>query len=398
MKNPLIAVFITVILDAMGLGIIFPVLPDLLKDITHVQNVALFVGILTTLYALMQFIFSPLAGALSDRLGRRTVLLCALGGATISYIFMTFAASLPLLILGRLIAGITGASLPVAMACLTDLSAPEKRVRHFGLFNAMFGIGFIIGPVLGGLLSEYWIRLPFLIAALLNAGNFLLVLLVLPETCKGTREAFRLTTFNPLQPLRRLLLKNRIAPVAFVFFILSFAGEASGICWAMWGKAAFGWDGFQVGISLGAFGLFQTLAQIFLPGPATNLLGERGAVLSGIGALCLALCCMAFATQGWMIFAVMPVFALGGVGTPALQALASRQAGGDLQGQLQGLLSSAVSLSSVIAPLFFSAFYFSVGNSWPGAVWLAAAAVNIIAVPLVLYGIRINTTHQKAGK
>lgn len=395
MNTPLIAVFATVILDAMGLGIIFPILPDLLKDITHVENVALLVGILTALYASMQFIFSPLTGALSDRLGRKPILLFSLCGATISYIFMTFTATLPLLILGRAIAGITGASLPVAMACITDISPPEKRARNFGLFNAMFGMGFIIGPVLGGLLSEYWIRLPLLAASLLNGCNFLLVLLVLPETRTATRNTFRLTVLNPLQPLRQLLMTNSILPIVIIFFILSFAGEACGICWAMWGHDAFRWNGFQVGVSLGVFGLFQTLAQIFLPGLATSLLGERGTVVAGITALCLALCSMAFATEAWVIFAIMPVFALGGIGTPALQVAATRQVSSDQQGQLQGILSSTVSLSSVIAPLFFSAFYFAVRNDWPGAIWLAAAVVNVIAIPLALYGLRTGNSAQR---
>ncbi|PHM45337.1 Tet [Xenorhabdus mauleonii] len=398
MNNPLIAIFATVILDAMGTGIIFPILPALLKDITHAENVALFVGILTALYALMQFIFAPLVGALSDRFGRRPVLLFSLGGAAISYIFMTFATSLPLLILGRAIAGITGASLPVAMAYLTDISPPEKRARHFGLFNAMFGIGFILGPVLGGMLGDYWARLPFLAASFLNGCNFLLVLFVLPETRTASRSSFRPAALNPLFPLRWLLTTEGVLPIVFTFFILGFAGEACGICWAMWGHDAFRWNGFMVGLSLGIFGFFQTFSQVFLPGPAVSILGERGAILTGITALCAALCAMAFATDGWMVFAIMPVFALGGIGTPALQALASRQAGADQQGQLQGILSSAMSLSSVIAPLFFSVFYFTVRNDWPGAIWLVAAITNVIAAPLVLYGIRTSNSVQRKAE
>lgn len=393
MNKSLIAVFSTVFLDAVGMGIVFPVLPALLKDVTHTDNIAVYVGIVTAVYALMQFIFSPLLGALSDRIGRRTVLLLSLSGAAASYFFMTVAATLPLLIAGRVIAGITGASMPVTMACLTDISAQEKRARNFGLFNAMFGIGFIFGPVLGGLIGEFHLRLPFLFTALLNACNFILVLLFLPETCQTSRDVLGQKESSGRLSLLQLLAGDSVLPVVATFFILSFGGEACGICWAMWGYDAFRWDGFYVGLSLGVFGFFQTLSQMFLPGPSARRLGERGAALTGITALCLALCVMAMATESWMVFAVMPVFALGGIGTPALQVIATRLVSPEHQGQLQGVLSSVLSLSSVIAPLFFSVLYSAVRGNWPGGVWLAAAAVNVIAIPLILYGLRNTPQH-----
>ncbi len=380
MNRPLIVIFATVILDTMGIGIIFPILPTLLKEITHTDNVALYLGILTTLYALMQFVFAPVLGALSDRIGRRPVLLLSLGGAAINYLFLSFSPTLSLLLLGRTFAGMTGASLSVAMAYITDISPVEKRARRFGLFSAMFGIGFIVGPVLGGTLGDYWTRLPFLAAAVLNGCNFLLALFVLPETRIAGREKINLSELNPLRSLGWLFTRKDVLPVVFTFFIMSFAGEAYGICWALWGHDAFKWGGYQVGLSLGTFGIFQTLVQIFLPGPAARILGERGAVLGGIVCACLALCAMAFA--------IMPVFALGSIGTPALQSLATLQVSAEQQGQFQGILSSAVSLASVIAPLFFSIAYFSVQDSWPGAIWLSVIAINAIAVPVVLYGIR----------
>jgi DHA1 family tetracycline resistance protein-like MFS transporter len=394
MNQPLIAIYCTVILDAMGIGIIFPILPALLKDITHTDNVALYLGILTALYAVMQFIFAPMLGMLSDRFGRRPVLLLSLGGATVNYLFLSLSPTLSLLLLARAFAGMTGASVSVAMAYITDISPLEKRTRRFGLSSAMFGIGFIIGPALGGMLGDYWVRLPFLAASILNGGNFLLALLVLPETSIARRDKINLSALNPWHSLGGFLALKGVMPVVMTFFVLSFAGEAYGICWALWGHDAFQWSGYQIGLSLATFGFFQTVVQIFLPGPAARILGERRAVLAGLICVCTALCAMAFASEGWMVFAIMPVFALGSIGTPALQALATRKVAPDQQGQFQGILSSATSLSSVIAPLLFSVLYFAVQNSWPGAIWLCVVVINAIAVPLVISGTRNSQTDQ----
>ena len=177
---------------------------------------------------------------------------------------------------------------------------------------------------------------------------------------------------------------RRLLPVILVFFLFSATGEAYGTCWALWGGDAFQWNGLWIGLSLGAFGVCQTLAQAFLPGPAVKLLGERAAILTGVAGACTALLVMAFATRGWMIFAIMPVFALGGIGVPALQSLATRQVDESLQGQFQGVLASAVSLASIVAPLAFSTLYFLVRQRWPGAIWLSVVALYLIAVPLIL--------------
>ena len=202
MNRPLIIIYLTVILDAVGIGLIFPILPALLKDVTHVGEIAPYVGVMFALYAAMQFLFSPILGVLSDRYGRRPVLLLSLAGAAIDYLFMAFAPFLWMLILGRAIAGITSANMAIATAYITDISAEEQRAQRFGLFHAMFGIGFIIGPVLGGLLGDYWVRAPFIAAAVLNGLNFALALFVLPESRKGDASArFDLKNLNPLRPL-----------------------------------------------------------------------------------------------------------------------------------------------------------------------------------------------------
>ncbi|MFV0548093.1 MAG: TCR/Tet family MFS transporter [Limnobaculum xujianqingii] len=388
MNKPLIVIFAAICLNAAGIGLIFPILPRLLEEVTHTQNIAPYIGIMTALYAAMQFVFAPVLGALSDNLGRRPVLLISLAGAAIDYMIMAFAPHLWMLLLGRAIAGLSSANISVAMAYITDITPEDQRAGRFGLFNAMFGIGFIIGPVLGGLLGDYWIRLPFIAAALLNACNFLLALFVLPESRVPSRQKLNLAALNPLRPLRWAFSMKGILPIVLVFFILSATGEVYGTCWALWGFDTFQWNGLWIGLSLGAFGICQTLVQALLPGPATRLFGERGAVLIGVACSCVALITLAFINQGWMVFAIMPLFALGGIGSPALQALATRQVDRDSQGQFQGVLASAVSLASVVGPLVFSTFYFVVQKDWPGAIWLSVVVVYFIAIPLIVFSTR----------
>jgi DHA1 family tetracycline resistance protein-like MFS transporter len=388
MNKPLVVIFAAIALDAVGIGLIFPILPRLLESVAHTQNTAPIIGIMIALYAVMQFIFAPVLGALSDNLGRRPVLLISLVGAAINYVAMAFAPQLWMLLLGRAIAGLTSANMSVATAYVTDISPEDKRARRFGLFNAMFGAGFIVGPVLGGLLGDCWLRLPFIAAAALNAGNLLLALFILPESHTPARQKIDLAALNPLRPLRWVFSMKGLVPVVLVFFILAATGEAYGTCWALWGFDAFRWNGFWIGLSLGTFGACLTLAQAFLPGPATKYLGERNAVLVGIACACGALVAMAFAKQGWIVFAIMPVFALGGIGTPAFRALATRQVDPARQGQFQGVLASAVSLASIVGPLVFSTFYFLVQKRWPGAIWLSVVVIYAIAVPLVFRGTR----------
>ena len=388
MNRSLIVIFTAILLDAVGIGLIFPILPALLREVTHTEDVAPYIGAMTALYAVMQFLFAPVLGALSDRLGRRPVLLISLAGAAVNYVFLAFAPSLWLLLLGRAIAGLTSANISVATAYITDISPEDARARRFGLLNAMFGAGFIVGPVLGGVLGDHWLRLPFMAAAVLNAGNLLLALFILPESRTSSGGKIDLAALNPLRPLRWVFSMKSVLPVIAVFLLFSATGEAYGTCWALWGGDAFHWNGLSIGLSLGTFGICQTLAQAFLPGPAVRLLGERGAILTGVAGVSTALLVMALATQGWMVFAIMPVFALGGIGVPALQSLATRQVDANRQGQFQGVLASVISLASIVAPLGFSSVYFVVRDAWPGAIWLTVAVLYLASVPLVL-GLRL---------
>src|SRR5215217_6215719 len=368
-------------LDSIGIGLIFPILPALLREVGHTDNIATLLGIMLALYSACQFLFSPILGVLSDRYGRRPVLLISLAGAAIDYVVMAFAPELWMLVLGRAIAGITSANMAVATAYITDISTEEERARRFGLFHAMFGIGFIVGPVLGGVLGDFWVRAPFIAAALLNGVNFALALFVLPESRPTRTPArFDFDTLNPFKPLKWALTFTALIPMMAIFVIMNFVGNMYGTIWALFSEDSFQWNGMMIGLSLGAFGVFHAGAQAFLTGPAVARLGERWALVVGMACELTALMILGFATQGWILFALAPLFALGGIGMPALQSLATTQVGADKQGQLQGVLASLVSLASVFGPIFFSFVYYGLRDTWPGLIWIIGAAIYLLAL------------------
>jgi len=385
LNKALAVILAAVMLDAIGIGLVFPILPALLRDVGHTSEIATLLGIMLALYSACQFLCSPILGVLSDRFGRRPVLLVSLAGAAIDYVVMAVAPELWLLVVGRAIAGVTSANMAVATAYITDISSEDERAKRFGYFHAMFGIGFIIGPVLGGVLGDIWVRAPFLLAAALNGLNFALALFVLPESRKGERHArFTLETLNPFKPLRWALTFKSLIPLMAIFVILNFVGTVYGTAWALYSEDVFQFNGFTIGLSLGAFGVFHALAQALLTGPAVSRLGERWALIVGMAFETGAMLTLAFATQGWLLFAMAPLFALGGIGMPALQSLTTRQVDEARQGQLQGVLASLVSLSAVFGPLFFSVIYYGIRHSWPGMIWLVAVGVYLLALPLML--------------
>jgi DHA1 family tetracycline resistance protein-like MFS transporter len=396
MNRALVVILAAVMIDAIGIGLIFPILPALLKDVAHSSEVSTLFGVMLALYSAMQFLFSPVLGVLSDRYGRRPVLLVSLAGAAIDYLVMAFAPHLWMLVIGRAIAGLTSANMAVATAYITDISAEEERAKRFGYFHAMFGVGFIIGPVLGGLLGDVWVRAPFIAAALLNAANFSLALFVLPESRKGDAgTTFSLSNLNPFKPLGWALSFRALLPLMAIFIIMNFVGTMYGTVWALFSIDAFAWSATLVGLSLGAFGVFHAGAQAFLTGPAVKWLGERWALVVGMGFELTALVILGFATQGWILFALAPLFALGGIGMPALQSITTQQVDADNQGKLQGVLASLVSLSAVFGPLFFAFVYAGLKSQWPGVIWVVGAAVYLLALPLMLSIRRTPETREK---
>ncbi|AZO55297.1 MULTISPECIES: TCR/Tet family MFS transporter [unclassified Mesorhizobium] len=383
MKRAYLVVLMAMALDAVGIGLIMPVLPGLLRTVGHVDDIGWIFGAFLSAYAAIQVFFSPLLGALSDRYGRRPILLLSLAGSMADYLFMAFAPTLPLLFLGRLIAGITGASMAVASAYMADISSQDHRARAFGHLSAAFGVGFIAGPALGGVLGDIWLRAPFLIAAALTGINLALAFFLLPEPKRagGTGE---MPSFNPLAPLRWALTFPALLPLLGAFAVLALVGEVGGTIWVLYVQGKFAWDLFTVGISLALFGLFHAGAQGFVAGPITERWGEKVALVIAILADSTAYLSIALAWRGWMVFPLLPLFCLGGIGAPALQSLLTSRVGADHQGRLQGVLTSMSSLVSVFGPFVIATLYFRTRTFFPGTVWIAGAALYVLCLPLLL--------------
>lgn len=395
MSKPLLVILATVTLDAIGIGLIMPILPELLESLAHRRDITLTYGAIIALYAAMQFLCAPVLGVLSDRFGRRPVLIISLAGAAIDYLFMAFAPELWMLFVGRAIAGITAANLAVATAYITDITPEAERARRFGYFHAMFGIGFIIGPALGGILGDHWLRLPFVAAAVLNGLNGLMAVFVLPEShAPVARTAFVPAALNPLAPLRWALTLRGLGLMLAIHVLFFLVAQVYGAAWVLYGADRYGWSATWVGLSLAVFGIFHAGAQAFLVQPVVARIGERRAMMLGVGCEIAALLVLAFASAGWVVFALNPLFAIAGVGMPAFQALITSRVPADRQGALQGVLSSLGSLTAVAGPLVFTAIYATTRAAHPGTVWLVAAALLALSLPLVT---RIRTGPPEPG-
>lgn len=382
--NKRLAVILSVItLDSVGIGLIFPILPSLLKEVTGSSDVSVMYGVILALYAFMQFVFSPVLGAMSDRFGRRPVLLASIAGATIDYLFMTFSPVFSVLLIGRAIAGLTSANIAVATAYISDITEESERAQRFGWMSACFGIGFIIGPILGGTLGEVWLRSPFLAAAILNGANLALVYFVLPESRAASTTPFDPATLNPLAPMRWALGLKALLPLLTICLIFGLVGNIPGTVWVLYGEDKFHWSSATVGLSLATFGVCHAGSQALLTGPITKRLGEIRTIAVGMIFDGTAFVIIAVATHGWVAFAIAPLFALGGVGLPALQSLMSREVGEEKQGELQGVVASITSLTAIIGPLVGTAVYSYSKTTWIGTVWVIGAGMYLLTLPFL---------------
>ncbi|KUG05871.1 TCR/Tet family MFS transporter [Solirubrum puertoriconensis] len=394
-------IFVTLLIDVIGFGIIIPVLPDLIRQLTggSISEAAQYGGWLVFAFAVMQFLFSPVLGNLSDRYGRRPVLLISLFGFGLDYILLAFAPTMAWLFVGRLIAGITGASMTTATAYIADVSPPEDRAQNFGMVGAAFGLGFIIGPVIGGVLGELGPRVPFLAAAGLTFLNWLYGYLVLPESLKPeNRRPFELRRANPIGSLRQLqrypVVLGLVGSLVFIYI----AAHATQSTWSYYTMEKFGWNKAWVGYSLGVVGLMVALVQGVLIRYINPRLGAARSIYLGMALYAVGFALFAFATEGWMMFAFLVPYCLGGIAGPALQGLISSQVPANEQGELQGGLTSLVSVTSIIGPpLMTNLFAYFTGPKapvyFPGAPFLTGAVLTVISVLLARRSLRKNL-HQ----
>ncbi len=384
MTRSLAIILIVIVLDSMGIGLVMPILPTLLNEFMPKEQVAAHYGVLLALYALMQVVFAPLLGRLSDRFGRRPVLLVSLAGAAIDYAIMAAAPVPWVLYVGRIVSGITGATGAIAASTIADTMAEDDRAHGFGLMGACFGGGMIAGPVIGGLLGGVSIHAPFVAGAALNGLGFLLACIFLTETRHRKGEITAAPSSPGLFAAFRLdgALKG-LATLIVVFFVIQLIGQAPAALWVIYGEDRFHWNTTTVGLSLAAFGAAHALFQAFVTGPLSARLGERCALILGMAADGCGFLLLAFATQGWMVLPILVLLAAGGVGMPALQAMLSNATSGDRQGALQGTLTSLTNLTSIVGPLGFTALYTVTASSWNGWPWVAAAALYLVCLPIL---------------
>ena len=395
-------ILFTVTLDAIGIGLIFPVMPDLLEQITGgtLARAALWGGLLSTSFAVMQFLFGPIVGSLSDRYGRRPILLVSLGVMAVDYIVLASASTIWLLLLARIIAGISAATFSTATAFIADITPPEDRGRRFGLIGACFGVGFVMGPLIGGRMSTIDLRAPFYAAALLAAANLMFGYFILPETVTDvTRRPFNLARANPLGALRAVSRLPSLKRPLICFLVLGIAMNVYPTIWAYYGQARFDWDSRFVGMSLAIYGISFALGQALLVGPLIKRFGEHRAAHFGMWVDFTTLAALGLVTSGPLALMITPLTALGGVVTPALQSILSRSAPANAQGELQGVLSSLNALAMITSPLImtttFSAFTGPSAPVYsPGAPFLLAAALMLICVILHVGGPRAATQNQ----
>lgn len=399
--NALLFIFVTVTLDSIGLGIIIPVLPNLLKQVMDVGigEAAKWGGILTASYAVTQFLFGPLLGSLSDKVGRRPVLLIGLVALSIDYLIMGFANTIWVLLIGRLLAGAAGSTIVIANAFVADVSPADKRAANFGMLGAAFGLGFILGPIIGGLLGGFDTRAPFFAAAALAMLNACYGYFVLPESLPvNNRRAFSWRSANPLSAIlmiRRFPALGWIFLSSFLFAIGHFVYPA---IWSYWGVERFGWQPIDIGITLAIVGVGFAVVQGGLIRKAIPRFGETKTALFSYVVTIIAMLFYGFVSSSSLVYMTLPIAALGAMLTPSISGILSNAVPEDEQGMLQGVLSGLAAIATIVSPLFLtSLFYWFSEQSedrlyLPGAPFLAAAV--LVGCSLVAFIIGV----KKAGK
>lgn len=392
-------IFITLLIDSIGFGIIIPVLPSLITQMIHgnLSVASEYGGWLTFAYSLMQFMCAPVIGNLSDRYGRRPVLLLSLLGFGIDYLFLAIAPSIGWLFLGRAIAGITGASFTTASAYIADISTPEKRAQNFGLIGAAFGLGFIIGPGIGGQLTKYGVRFPFYAAATLALLNWLYGYFILPESLsKENRRKFDWKRANPLGSLLQLRKYPAVAGLIVSLILVYLSAHAVQSTWTFYNMEKFNWTPQWVGYSLTFVGVMIAIVQGGLIRAVIPRLGKEKSVYVGLGLYSIGFVLFAFATQGWMMFLFTIPYSLGGICGPAIQGIISTHVPPNEQGELQGALTSLMSATSIVGPVLMTSLfaYFTEKNAaviFPGAPFMMGALLTLLSTILAYRSLKKET-------
>ena len=395
-KKSLLFIFLTILIDCLGIGIIIPTLPELIQSLSHenISKAASYGGWLNFSYAIMAFIFSPVLGGLSDRYGRRPILLISLLGLGLDYIFLAFAPTMFWLFVGRLIAGVCGASFTTASAYIADVSKPEEKAKNFGMIGAAFGLGFIIGPILGSLFGNLGTRVPFMAAAGFSLLNFLFGYFILPESLDNDhRRVFDWKRANPIGFVKQLGKHKSIINLLLVLFILNVAGQVMPSVWTFFCIEKFSWTKNMIGFSLAFVGITIAIVQGGLIGLATKMLGVKKSIFIGLGFYVLGLFLFSMANQSWMMFAFMIPYALGGISMPNVQSILSSQVPANEQGELQGGITSMIAVTSIIGPvLMTSCFtYFTKDPDnlyFPGISFFVAGVLALISLVISYFGLK----------
>lgn len=406
-KLTLAFILITILLDMVGLGIILPVLPQLIGELTGgtVAEAAVIGGYMVFFYSLMQFIFGPVLGNLSDQFGRRPILLISLVGLTIDYVLMGFAPAVIFLFIGHTIAGISGAAVATATAYIADITPHEKRAQRFGLIGAAFGLGFIIGPVVGGVLGEIGPRWPFYAAAVLAFSNLLFGFFVLPESLPlDRRRKFDIRRANPFGALWALSKKPVVLWLLAALGLFTLASQAFPSVWNFFTIEVLSFSSSQIGLALGAFGVGFAISQAFLIAPVIKRIGEWSTVLLGMTAAAIALTGTAFIHTQVGLYGFLMIGSLAGLAGPAINSLMSRQVSDDSQGELQGAINATNSLTAILGPLlatqlfrFFTTPPKDSAGYFPGAPFLGAGILVVVAgLVFVFAAWKFDLMHRQA--
>lgn len=384
-------IFVTALIDIIGIGLIIPIMPDLIQEVTGLvekdPQVARLGGLLISIYALMQFVFAPILGGLSDKYGRKPVLLIAMLGFALDYVIIAIAPTMAWLFVARIISGICGSSLTVANAYVADISNPEDRAKNFGMIGAAFGLGFVIGPALGGLLGEIGTRIPFFVAAGLSLINFLYGWLLVPESLsKENRRPFEWARANPFGTLTRIFAFKNIGGLLICLIFVYIAAHATHSNWSYFTEYKFQWGPQEIGFSLMFVGIMISIVQGGLVGPVVKKIGEVKAIYIGLFFNALGLCLMGIVNEAWMVYAVIVPYTLGGFAGPSLQSIMTSQIERNAQGEFQGGLTSLMTVTNVIGPIIMTYLVFSyftdpdLGYDLPGAPFFLGTLLAIIGM------------------